>query len=102
MHGKVERKIRAVRESVEKTMQGERLSLMQWETLSSQISNSINDMPLFTEASNSSHEMSNLITPNRLKLGRNNFGIKVSFLGYLWYPHYCYVFGFPGPCRSSP
>ena len=72
MHGKVERKIRAVRESVEKTMQGERLSLMQWETLSSQISNSINDMPLFTEASNSSHEMSNLITPNRLKLGRNN------------------------------
>ena len=32
MHGKVERKIRTVKESIEKKLQGHRLSILQWES----------------------------------------------------------------------
>ena len=72
MHGKVERKIRDVRASLAKTVHNERLSILQWETLLSQISNSINDMPLgYTNYSNDLENIG-LLTPNRLKLGRNN------------------------------
>ena len=71
-HGRVERKIRTVKESMEKSMHNERLSILQWETLSAQISNSINDLPIALTKSVSDMEHADLITPNRLKLGRNN------------------------------
>ena len=45
---------------------------MQWETLSAQISNSINDLPIALMKTTSDLEHSDLITPNRLKMGRNN------------------------------
>ena len=65
MHGKVERKIRHVRES-------KQLSIIQWETLGNQIANSINNMPI--ALGNIVHNLGNLdiLTPNRLILGRNN------------------------------
>ena len=46
MHGKVERKIREVKKSVDIHVKNERLSTLQWETLMGQISNSINNMPI--------------------------------------------------------
>ena len=71
-HGRVERKIRTIRESIERSAYKERLSILQWETLSAQISNAINDLPIALTKSISDLEQADLITPNRLKLGRNN------------------------------
>ena len=71
-HGKVERKIKTIRESIEKSMHNERLSVLQWETLAAQVSNSINDMPIALTNAVSDLEFADIITPNRLKLGRNN------------------------------
>ena len=45
-NGKVERKIREVRLSIEKSFTGQKLSTLQWETISSEVANSINDLPL--------------------------------------------------------
>ena len=72
MNGKVERKIREVRKSLEKDIQNERLSVLQWETLVSTISNRINDLPLGLGNITSDFESMDLLTPNRLRLGRNN------------------------------
>ena len=71
MHGRVERKIKAVRSSLKKNMHQHRLSIIQWETVSSFISNSIN-MPLAIKNVKAEVEMADLITPNGLLLGRNN------------------------------
>ena len=72
MHGKVERKIRHIKESIEKCMHNERLSILQWETLGAEVANSINDLPLGIGSIVSDLENLDLITPNRLRLGRNN------------------------------
>ena len=45
---------------------------MQWETLGAQIANTINDLQLGLGNIVSELENLDLITPNRLKLGRNN------------------------------
>jgi hypothetical protein len=71
-NGKVERKIREIKSSLEKSCDNQRISLLQWETLSAEISNSINDLPLSLGNNVSDFEAMDLITPNRLKLGRNN------------------------------
>lgn len=72
VHGKVERKIREVRKSVEIAVQNARLSVVQWETLMAQIANSINNLPIGLKSRVSDLEQLDLITPNRLILGRNN------------------------------
>ena len=71
-HGRVERRIRTIRESLERSIHKERLSVLQWETLSAQISNSINDLPIALTKATADIEHADLITPNRLKMGRNN------------------------------
>ena len=71
MNGKVERKIREINLSIEKNTHNQRLSLMQWETLSAVIANNINDLPIAV-GSKVDVENMDLITPNRLLLGRNN------------------------------
>ena len=71
-NGKVERRIRHIRESLDKSCQNERLSILQWETVSSEIANAINDLPLALGNIVSDYENMDLLTPNRLKLGRNN------------------------------
>ena len=71
-NGRVERKIREVKKSIEKSVSNERLSIIQWETLSSSIANSINNRPLAIRSSTSNLESLDLLTPNRLKLARNN------------------------------
>ena len=71
-HGRVERKIKEIKMSMEKVMQTQRLSIMQWETLGASISNSINNMPIVIGSVTSDLENLDIITPNRLRLGRNN------------------------------
>ena len=72
MHGKVERKIKSIRESLEKSVFNQRLSVLQWETVGTQIANSINDLPISLGSVVADLENLDLITPNRLRLGRNN------------------------------
>lgn len=72
MHGKVERKIREINSSIEKSVHNHRLSILQWETLTSCIANQINNLPLAIGNVVGDFECLDLITPNRLLLGRNN------------------------------
>jgi len=72
MHGRVERKIREIRLSIEKSVHHQRLSIIQWETVSSTIVNSINNLPLAIKEIKADFEMMELITPNRLLMGQNN------------------------------
>ena len=72
VHGKVERKIQEVRKSVNIHVHNERLSIMQWETLMQQISNSINNHPIGLKYFSYDLDNLDLVTPNRLILGRNN------------------------------
>ena len=71
MNGKAERKIQQVQKSME-MMSNERLSVIQWETLMASISNSVNNLPLGLGNKVESIENLDIITPNRLLLGRNN------------------------------
>ena len=68
----MERKIQEVRKSIEKELGKKRLSLIQWETLGQQISNSINNLPIGLGNKCEALENLDLLTPNRLLLGRNN------------------------------
>ena len=70
-HGKVERKIKEINQSIEKNVHKEKLSLLQWETLCAVIANTINDLPIGVN-SKIENDILDLITPNRLLLGRNN------------------------------
>ena len=72
MHGRLEKKIREIKKSVETSYQDTLLSLIQCETVCSEVSNSINNSPLALDNTTSGFESMDLITPNRLKLGRNN------------------------------
>ena len=71
MHGKVERKIKEINQSIEKSIHNHRLSILQWETLSASIANQINNLPIAV-GDVTDFECMDLITPNRLLLGRNN------------------------------
>ena len=72
MHGRVERKIKQIKESLEKTIVNERLSVLGWETVGAEISNCINDLPIGLHSYSTDLENLDLLTPNRLRLGRNN------------------------------
>ena len=72
MHGKVERKIQQIKKSITRGLTNHRLSVMQWETLGSQIANSINNLPIGLGNKTEKIENLDLIMPNRLILGRNN------------------------------
>jgi len=45
-NGKVERKIREIKHSLVKSYNDQRLSVLQWETVSAEIANCINDLPI--------------------------------------------------------
>ena len=72
MHGKIERKIRHIRESFGKfKVDNTRLSIIQWETLGAQVGNSITNLPIATRYVTQNVENIDLLTPNRLLLARN-------------------------------
>ncbi len=68
----MERKIGQIKESVEINLRNRRLSIIQWATLMHQIANSINNLPIGVGNKTWNLENLDLITPNRLILGRNN------------------------------
>lgn len=72
MNGRVERKIKEIKTSLEKNLSKQRLSIMQWETVISEIANNINNLPLSLGNYVGDFETMDLITPNRLIMGRNN------------------------------
>ena len=72
MHGKVERKVKHVKESLAKSLQNHRLSIIQWESLGDQIANSINNLPIAIGNVVKDLENLDILTPNRLMLARNN------------------------------
>ena len=72
MHGKVERKMQHVKSSMSKHLANERLSVIQWETLGDQTANCVNDTPLALRHVSRDLDQMDLLTPNRLMLGRNN------------------------------
>ena len=53
-------------------MSNDRVSILQWETIIQQISNSVNNLPIGLGNKTDSVEHLDLLTPNRLLLGRNN------------------------------
>ena len=61
-----------IRSSIVKELNNQRLSLVQWETLGQQIANSINNLPLGIGSKCADLENLDIMTPNRLLLGRNN------------------------------
>ena len=73
-NGKIERRTRQIKKSFEKNIQNERLSVLQWEALSSVMANTINDLLIGLGNIISDYENMDLITPNRLQLGKNNDG----------------------------
>ena len=71
-NGKAERKIRTIQEVINKTIHKEQLPVLEWETLCSEIANTVNNMPVAIGNETDELENVDLITPNRLRLGRNN------------------------------
>ena len=72
VHGKVERKIQQIKKSLDKSFDKSRLSILQWETMGQQVANSINNLPIGLGNKVDSLETLDILTPNRLILGRNN------------------------------
>lgn len=71
-HGVVERSIREVRKLFNLLYGGLRLDIMTYETAFLAISNELNNLPICLGSRTSNLEHSDLITPSRLILGRNN------------------------------
>ena len=76
-HGKVERKIQQIEQTILRSVVGKRLTPLGWQTVFDCIANSINNLPIARDVSSMSGvkvDVGNmdLITPNRLKFGRNN------------------------------
>ena len=75
-NGRVEAKIKILRQSIEKTFTGVNMAQtpLSWETLFSKIASQMDDVPISRSNSSSVNDPGwGLITPNRLKLGRNSF-----------------------------
>jgi hypothetical protein len=72
-HGKAERKIKTIQETLEKGIPPKsRLSTIEWETLCCSVANTVNNLPVAIGNETEDLECLDLITPNRLRLGRNN------------------------------
>ena len=62
---KKRKKKREIKGTFTKSLENERISLLQWETLASEIANTINDLPLALGNITSQFENMDLLTPNR-------------------------------------
>jgi hypothetical protein len=74
--GRVERRIRTVRDMLQRlsTTTEHCNTLMGWETVFARIASQIDDVPIARSTSTAPSDLGwEIITPNRLKLGRNNF-----------------------------
>ena len=74
--GRVEWKIRSIREMLERVgiKATDPMTSIQWETTCAKISSALNDLPLaHGDSSNTNNLGFEILSPNRLLLGRNNF-----------------------------
>ena len=74
--GRVERKIRSVKDMIERLgiQSTNPMTSIQWETLFAKVASNINDLPIARgDSSSVSNVGFEILTPNRLLLGRNNF-----------------------------
>ena len=75
--GRVERRIGLIRRTLERSLVGTKIPVqtsLQWETVFAKIANTIDNLPLAKGNSDThSHFGFEILTANRLKLGRNNF-----------------------------
>ena len=73
--GKVERYIREIRRVLNTSFESvEKQSAIQWETTFAQVSNFLNNTPLYARGN---PDLPSLVTPNRLLMGRNNYRVPV-------------------------
>ena len=74
-HGLVERRIRTMRDILQKMSINHRVSVLDWETVFCIISNTINSMPLAIRERSvrNGKEIIDFLSPNTLLLGRNNW-----------------------------
>jgi hypothetical protein len=73
-HGRVERKIRTLREMLEKLSSSVNVcnTMIGWETLFARIASQIDDLPIARGSATAATDLGwEIITPNRLKIGRN-------------------------------
>ena len=73
--GRVEAKVKVLRNMLEKLCVGtdKAMTAIQWETLFAKISNMVDDLPMAKSSTSNVKDLGwDIITPNRLKLGRNN------------------------------
>ena len=74
-HGRVERKIRILRDMLQRLSDTTELcdTLLGWETVFARIASQVDDLPIARGSSSAPTDIGwEIITPNRLKLGRNN------------------------------
>jgi hypothetical protein len=74
--GRVERRIRTIRDMLQRLFDTTEYcnTLLGWETIFSRIASQIDDVPIARGTSTAPTDLGwEIITPNRLKLGRNNF-----------------------------
>ena len=84
--GRVKRRIRTIRDNLIKVGTSEHTSMtaLQWETLFSKVVNTLDNLPIAKgNASTTVNLGSEIITANRIKLGRNKFQI----FRRRWYSH---------------
>ena len=72
VHGAVERSIREVRKLLSAVFGGLKLDILGYETAFAWISNELNNLPICLGSRYKSLDHQDLITPNRILLGRNN------------------------------
>ena len=73
--GRVERKIRSIREMLEKVSTKAEITMtaIEWETLFSKLANELDNLPMAKGGTSTTNDLGwQIITANRLKLGRNN------------------------------
>ena len=68
----MEQKIQEIKRSLALNINKHRLSVLQWETLGQQMANSVNNMPIGLKNKVDALDSLDILTPNRLLLGRNN------------------------------
>jgi len=74
-HGRVERKIRTLRDMLERLSSSSEMcnTMVGWETLFARISSQVDDIPIARGSATAATDLGwEIITPNRLKIGRNS------------------------------
>jgi len=86
--GQVERSIKEIRRVFDAVFKGFKLSIMQYETAFAYVSSSLNDIPLCLGSKYTGLDHLDLITPNRLLMGRNHarspVGLVTSTTAHKW------------------